>query len=151
MWGIYGAPVWFSEGIAEYMQSAPYSKGTMRFTNMTGNVEKAVMRYQGGQEFRMLPVEQLMTISRQEWAASLESGNASKNYNSANVLMTYFLHLDGAGTGESLAGYLRALRSGTDPREAAATHLLRDRDFPKLAADVREKWRRNGFRLEFDL
>jgi hypothetical protein len=149
MWGIYGAPIWFTEGIAEYMQSAPYSKGTMRFSNMTGNVEKTVMERANGNEFQMLPVEKLMTISRDEWANLLVNGDAAKNYHSANVLMTYFLHLDGSGTGEAVAAYLRDLRAGTDPRQAAATHLLRDRDLPKLAADVREKWRQNGFRLEY--
>lgn len=149
MWGIYGAPIWFSEGIAEYMQSAPYSKGTMRFTNMTGNVEKAVMQNQPVNQFQMLPVEKLMTISREEWASSLEDGGAARNYHSANVLMTYFLHLDGSGTGESVAAYLRDLQAGTDPRQAAATHLLRERDFPALAAEVREKWRQSGFRIEF--
>jgi len=150
MWGVYGAPVWFVEGLAEYMEAAPYSKGTMRFTNMTGSVEKSVMENSSGSEFRMLPVESLMNLSREQWADALENGDAGKNYKSANVLMTYFLHLDGAGNGEPVALYLRALRSGTDPREAAATHLLRGRDFPALSEEVRSKWRQSGFRLEYD-
>jgi hypothetical protein len=150
MCGVYGAPVWFVEGLAEYMESAPYSKGTMRFANMTGYVQKAVMERTGASEFRMAPVEQLMTMSHDEWADALTNGGASKNYQSANVLMTYFLHLDGAGDGEPVALYLRDLRAGTNPKEAAAKHLLRGRSLPSLAEDVRAKWRKSGFRLEFD-
>ncbi len=150
LWSVFGAPTWFTEGLAEYMEAAPYSKGTMRFTNMTGAVEKSVMEYSRDKEFRMLPVERLMTITSQEWANDLTSGNAGRNYRSANVLMTYFLHLDDPGNGEPVANYLRALREGDDPREAAAKHLLRGRDFTALAEDVRAKWRKVGFRLEYD-
>jgi len=150
MWGVYGAPTWFTEGLAEYMEAAPYSKGTMRFTNMTGAVEKSVMEYSRDREFRMVPVEKLMTISSAEWAQALVSGDAGKNYRSANALMTYFLHLDGPGNGEPVARYLGALREGADPREAAAEHLLRGRDFPTLSEEVRSKWRQAGFRLEYE-
>jgi hypothetical protein len=150
MCGVYGAPVWFVEGLAEYISSAPYSKGTMRFSNMTGNVQKSVMQRNNGSEFRMIPVDRLMTMSNAEWAAALTTEGASKNYQSANVLLTYFLHLDGAGDGEPVALYLRELRAGTDANEAAAKHLLRGRTLPALADDVRTKWRKSGFRMEFD-
>jgi len=149
MWGIYGAPVWFVEGLAEDMEAAPYSKGTMRFTNMPGSVEKSVMENGSGNEFRMLPVETLMTISKAQWADALENGDAGKNYKSANVLMTYFLHLDGTGNGEPVALYLRASRTGNGPERSgnpSAAWPGLSRTFRGCARQMAAEWLPLGIR-----
>lgn len=149
-WSILGVPVWFSEGLAEYIQAAPYSKGTMRFTSMPRAVEAQVMERSSESKFQMVPLAQLLTITRDEWATALTTpGGASRNYNSAAVLVTYFLHMDGEGDGMPVAAYLKALSEGAEPAKAMEEHLIRERDPAKMEEVVGDAWRQNGMRVEF--
>ena len=149
-WLVLRVPIWFSEGLAEYFQAAPYSRGSMRLTNMPGNVEKLVMARASGSKFQMVPMSDMLTMTRERWAAALGSGDAGRNYKSAAVFLTYFLHMDGEGDGASVAAYLKALREGVDATEALETHLIRDRDAAAMEEAVGEAWKQNGMRIEFN-
>lgn len=149
-WSVLGVPVWFSEGIAEYMRSAPYSKGKMRLAGMVRAVEAELMENAQDKKFWMVPVEKMMTISHEAWATDLAGKEASRNYKSANALMTYFLHLDGPKNGQPVADFLRALESRAKPEKAVADHLLRGRSYAQLQTEVQEAWRQAGLRIEFE-
>lgn len=149
-WSVLGTPVWFSEGVAEYFQAAPYNRGTMRLTNMPGNVEKQVMKYARDSKFQMVGLDRLLPITRDGWAAALGSGDGGRNYNSACVLMTYFLHMDGEGDGGPVASYLKALQDGVDPAQALNDTLIRDRTPEQMEEAVGEAWKQNGMRIEFN-
>jgi len=143
-------PVWFTEGIAEYVSSARYNKGRYTLNNMAGRVEDAIMTYPVDENyFPMVDLETLMTISNAEWSAALTTGDSTYNYRSANVLMYYFLHLDGEGDGAGVATYLRALDQGVDSATAASKNLLRGRSFAELSEEVHERLRDAGLRIEF--
>ncbi len=143
-------PVWFIEGIAEYVEAARYNKGRYTLNNMAGYVEDSIMAYPvDGSSFPMVPLESLMTMTSAEWSSALTGGGATYNYRSANVLMFYFLHLDGEGDGSGVASFLHALNQGTDSRQAMADHLVRGRDFAALSEEVDEKLRQAGIRIEY--
>ncbi len=143
-------PVWFVEGLAEYVEAARYNKGRYTLKNMAGNVEDSIMAYPvSGNSFPMVPLESLMTMTHSSWSGALLGGGATYNYRSANVLMYYFLHLDGEGDGSGVASYLRALDQGEDSRKAAADQLLRGRDFAALSEEVYEKLRKDGIRIDY--
>lgn len=149
-WSVLGVPVWFSEGIAEYMRCAPYSKGKMRLAGMARAVEADLMKNAKDKKFWMIPVEKLMTISHEAWATELAEREASANYASANALTTFFLHLDGAKNGQPVFDFLRALEARTKPDKAVADHLMRGRSYAQLQTEVQEAWRGAGLRIEFE-
>jgi len=142
-------PVWFIEGIAEYIAAARYNEGRYMLKNMSGSIEDYAFRYLDQREFPMVGLNHLMTMDMAQWAGDLTTGMAARNYPSSGLLMYYFLHLDGEGKGESVAQFLAALGRGEDPEAAASQFLMRDRDFEALEVEVREKLRQAGIRVEF--
>ncbi|MEM1294241.1 MAG: hypothetical protein AAGH89_02680 [Verrucomicrobiota bacterium] len=143
-------PVWFIEGLAEYVSSARYNKGRYTLKNMAGNVEDSIMAYPvDGNSFPMVPIETLMTMDHGTWGAALTGGGATYNYRSSNALMFYFLHLDGEGDGSGVATFLHALNQGVPSRTALAEHLVRGRDFAALSEEVDSKLKQSGIRIEY--
>lgn len=145
-------PVWFKEGLAETVSSQKYDNGTFRLTRMEkGITDQLAKRNQSDREFSMVPLEKLMTMSSQEWAAALSGSGqmAGKNYQSANFLFYYFLKLEGAGDGARLVNYMKALSEGKPEPEASKEVLLEGRSYEDLQTDVAQKWR-NQIKLKFE-
>lgn len=136
-------PTWMSEGFAEFVESQDYSYGRYKLNNMTSNIRDQI-ESRFGKQFRMVPIEKLMTISSREWAAALGSSpqEAGRNYYSANLLLSYFVLLDGNQKGEGIVGYLKAVSEGVPVKKATEDHLLRGRSYEELAVDVQEAWRK---------
>lgn len=141
-------PIWFIEGMADYVEAARYSKGRYSLKNMSGSIEEAVFRYRNEREFPMVGVEKLMTMTPMEWSEGLVSGRAQYNYPSSALLMFYFLHLDEEGDGAPVARYLAALNSGEEPQKALDEHLLRGREYEILEKEVRDQLRQVGIRVD---
>lgn len=111
-------PVWFVEGIAEYMSAVPFDDARFDFRNIhEGLAEHLENEYRvekttkGEYLVDIAPPEQLMAMSHQQWAAAVAAGqNASTNYRSALMLVYYFIHLDGAGDGAPIVAYMHQAR-----------------------------------------
>ncbi|MBU6300641.1 MAG: hypothetical protein KGS60_03740 [Verrucomicrobia bacterium] len=108
-------PVWFVEGIAEYMAAVPFDDARFDFRRMEeglgGYLETAyhvARRKEGSLPLDMVAPEALMAMTHQQWASALsEPGAAALNYRSALLLVYYLIHLDGKGDGSSIVAYLR--------------------------------------------
>jgi len=143
-------PVWMMEGFAEVASSQIYSNGRFRLTDTDRAVKDEVTRRNSsGRDFSMVNIKDLMGISSQQWAMALTDGDASLNYNSANLLLYYFLRIDGDGKGEKLVDYLKARAEGMDGEEASTKILLAGRSYEDLQKDVAEGWRSEGLKLDF--
>ncbi len=143
-------PVWVTEGFAEVTASQIYSNGRFRLTDTDRAVREEVTRYNPStRDYSMLNVKDLMNMSSEQWAMALSDGNASHNYNSANLLLYYFLRIDGEGKGEKLVDYLKALAKGMDAKEAGVEILLAGRSYEELQDDVASGWRSEGLKLSF--
>lgn len=143
-------PVWFIEGLADYVEAMRYNKGKYTLNNMAGRIEEAIMTYPvTDKTFPMVGVEQLLTIDHRTWNAMVGAGQGTMNYRSASVMVFYFMHLDGDGDGRAVAEYMRALAKGENPGEALQKCLIRDRDFAALQEEVYDKVRKAGIRIEF--
>ncbi|MFT5466695.1 MAG: hypothetical protein ACI8UO_001795 [Verrucomicrobiales bacterium] len=111
-------PVWFVEGIAEYMSAVPFDDARFDFRNIHDGLKEHLegeyrvdKTRQGEFLVDIAPPEQLMALSHQEWAAAVSSGsNASANYRSALMLVYYYIHLDGAGDGAPIVAYMHQAR-----------------------------------------
>ncbi len=113
-------PIWFVEGIAEYMAAVPYDDARFNFRGIHDGVrdhlenEYRVNQARGGEFFvDMVSPDALMGLSHQQWSAAVASGrNAALNYRSSMLLVYYFIHLDGKGDGSQMLAYLQQARSG---------------------------------------
>jgi hypothetical protein len=83
-----------------------------------------------------------MAMSRGDWDRELAAQRAYDLYNSAGLLVYWFLHRDGRGDGAGVAAYFDALREGAEEAEAERQHLLRGRTHAQIAAELKAWSRR---------
>ncbi len=143
-------PTWMIEGSADYVALADYERGKFSFSQL----DKALARYvsrrgmQAG-EVNMLKPDYLMALDNKTWNAALANREASINYASAGLLVTYFYRLDGEKDGANMIAFMRAVEGGKDYKEATAEHLLRGRDYAQLEKDVAAALKKEGLMVTF--
>lgn len=136
---IFGAkyllPIWYAEGIAEYVGVTPYNNGNLKFTG----TKKALASYaangrQLGTKFTSPPLKQFMEQPMAEFQSA--SGKEMQfNYGMSMILFYYFAHIDGRGDAARLKRWMRALQNG----ECGTTEydrLLDGRTWKQLEKDV---------------
>lgn len=115
-------PVWFAEGMAEYISAVHFADGEFDFTRIDEGIKTHLSRKYGVEPTGsgaypvdvMLP-EQLMALNDVEWNRAINgSGSAELNYRSAFLLLYFFIHLDGDGNASNLVEYLRTARQDRD-------------------------------------
>ena len=159
-------PTWYTEGSAEYVEMLEYiPSGRFSLGGMRNRLEAYVERcnYWRATPFHMLDLKELMEIESGAWAAALTNPvqvanvtgatQAGQNYGSAGLLTYYFYHLDGKGDAANIIAYLREIEAGgreVDEAALAKKHLLRERTYEQLAADVKKALKRDGVEVEFD-
>lgn len=116
-------PVWFAEGIAEYISAVPFSDGEFDFTRMEQGIKAHLsLKYgihpaptSGSYSVDVIPPEKLMSLSHADWSRALDGGaNAVLNYRSSLLLLYFFIHLDGEGNAANVVDYLRTARMERD-------------------------------------
>lgn len=143
---------WFTEGIAEYTCTTPYSWGYFR-CDPHGNaaIAYATARGEKGKGGRALGTKiqapRLQTFMQLPYHQfSGQAGNS--NYGLGLLLTHYFCHLEGGGRAARLTAYLKALRAN-EPLEKAHAALLGGGSFEKLEADFADAWRKKGVEIVF--
>jgi hypothetical protein len=148
-----GTNGWFSEGIAEYTSSTPYSWGYFRsdphgnavLAYVTGRGEKGKGGRLLGTKIRAPRLEVFMQLPYQHFSGA--AGNF--NYGFGLLLTHYFCHMEGGGRGSRIAAYLKSLRAN-EPLEKAHAALLGGSTFEKLEAEFAAAWRRKGVEIVFE-
>ena len=142
-------PPWLVEGMATWMETLPYSRGTFQVRQHFPRDYLDDRARTMGRPLPVTPVEELMTLSHREWNAHFGQDVPAlrRNYHSALVLTHFFLRMDGDGDGAPMAAYLRAVRGGMPEREARDRFLLRDRSFEELQTEMIRAYGRRGVRL----
>jgi hypothetical protein len=146
-----GSMGWFSEGIAEYIATTPYRAGSF---NVRGNFKDIVEYATGygkddrggralGTKISLPPLKKYMLQSYSSFLS-----NSQLSYGSGLLLTTYFLHLDGDGTGTRLKAFLQALRDKKKGEEALAV-LLDGRSYEQMEQDIIKGWGRKGVTFSF--
>ena len=155
-------PIWFHEGIADYMQAMPYRSGQFLFTNPGAAVTQN-LRDGAGQlwrEFPCLHLETLLHMEHATWNAAVRSDprRSFRNYASAQVAVWYFMHVDGNGDGAHFIAWIHDLKSqfprhqrnwAAKKRELTEKHLLRDRTWAEVESELREAMQAKGQRILF--
>lgn len=141
---IYGAnyrlPIWFAEGIAEYMGITPYKNGKLAFTG----TKKALASYviggpgtnarQLGTHFTSPPLRTFLEQSVEEFQSAM-GDTIQFNYGMSLVMFYYFAHIDGKGDAARLKRWMRALQAG-ECKPTDYARLLDGRTWNELEKDV---------------
>jgi hypothetical protein len=146
-----GALGWFSEGLAEYVATTPYRaksynvRGNQNavFERSTGNGAEGTDGWALGEE---ITLPDLRTFMLQSYESFFAQGNLS--YGGSLLMTNYFFHLDGAGDGQRIKAYLKALQDGKDG-EKSLSLLLDGRTFHALQDDVAKALKRKGIQITF--
>ena len=144
-------PIWFTEGFAEYIGAAPYSQGRYNFVSIDRHLHKYLNKWRFNEDLKRIPImrmEDLMTSTHADWTSRLKRSTPVLEYNSAAILVHFFIHHDGKGDAAHLAAYLDAIRQGVHPAKAGEIHLLRGRTYEQLDKELRLVWKNNKVALE---
>ena len=150
-------PIWFSEGVAEYLAAAHFAPGRYSFKNPTDSIKAHVKKYLGDvakqEKFEIVGLKPLMAMDGRAWAENTRSGvghGPFLKYVSAVLLLHYFCHLDPERNhGEVIRNFVAALRSGQTVSRATVEQLLRGRRLGDIEAEIESFWNSRGLRVEF--
>lgn len=105
-------PLWFSEGLAEYISAVPYQNGRFEFRNAEKGLKQTLeeaYRLERGAPVPMIHAADLLQMKGDAWRGSLEE------YRSSLLMVYYFMHLDQPEKpGAAMAAYLHLLERGKD-------------------------------------
>ncbi len=114
----YDVPIWFAEGMAEYVRLADYKRGRFNFKGVHQNIVPYFVGGPGttgrqlGRHVGSPPLEQMLNLSVRDFQAA--NGDKAQFYYGFSALLTYyFIHLDGKGDGANLKRWMRHLQ-GTE-------------------------------------
>ena len=147
-------PVWYIEGSARYTEILKYDRGRFNLGNIDGLLRTHMQRHGDGKHYTMLDLEELTNLDGRTWGAALTSPTrqAGQNYTSAMLLTYYFYHLDDKGDAAHISDYLKAVQDTRDKAALDAAfkqHLLRERSFEALRADLKKAMHKTGLDLDF--
>ena len=145
------ADIWMVEGFAEYMACAPYRNGRFSLSQQPKSALEYITAYgwkdQGGRalgkNFVMPHLEKLMGMPQQEF---YQNGNT--NYGYGQLLVYYFILLDGEGDAARFKNSIKATQDGKPPEEARKA-LLDGRTYQQLEEDVSAGLRKHGIKVSF--
>jgi len=143
-------PIWFVEGIAEYMSAVPLKDGQFTFrdidrglTDYLANGYRIEKNSKGIYNVDLALPGDLMSLSHRDWNAAVASGNlAGLNYRSAMLLIYYFIHLDGGGHADAstLVAYLQNARGKSNElRSFVAEYNAAVEEYNAKAAAYKDK------------
>jgi len=114
-------PMWAIEGTAEYTESLPYRYGTFRVrAHQTGMREQVDRMRKAGVPIRIESLNGLLRMTQNTWQsqASRSHQDMAELYVGSFLLVYYFNHLDGDGTGRRFQAFMAAVRGDADKRRA---------------------------------
>lgn len=134
-------PIWFAEGIAEYVGLSYDGNGQVRFSGNKTPISKFVSGYgEKGAGGRAIGKQPVVGMSLRDFLSNREnfigSGNdISVGYGVSALLVYYFFHLDGKRDAERIKKYLAVLQNG-GTTEQAHEELLGGRSWEQLEKDI---------------
>lgn len=144
-------PIWFVEGLAEYVCNTPYSNGRFNFAKNKTSISKFVGAYGEDRRGRALgskpaigmSLEQFMTQSQAEF---LQKERTQISYGFSALLIYYFFHLDGKRDAARIKKFITILQNGGS-REKANEALLDGRTWASLEKEVARRMK-SAFKIE---
>lgn len=134
----YDVPIWFAEGIAEYMRLANYQRGRFDLRGVSKNIKGYITGAPGrnlGKSFESPSLESFLGISTPKFQAATGQ-EIQFNYGFSTLLVYYFIHLDGKGDGARLKRWMRDLQESKRARVMVPSNAT-----PEQREEARRKLR----------
>jgi hypothetical protein len=140
-------PVWYREGIADYLASCPYRTGRFSFDAPARAVVDFLRRPDG---LLLPPLRDFLGFGREEFYGANEGlgEEARTHYAGALLLVTHFFHSDGSGDAARIKAYVKALAAGR-PQNVALALLIDGRTPEDLEFEMQTAWQTVGLRVAF--
>ena len=147
-----GAMGWFSEGIAEYVATTPYSWGYYQ-PGTHGNIVKARVTGHGidneggyalGSKITVPPLKSFFLMSYEDFVGK----NARLNYGFSLLLVNFFFHMDSGGKTRRIGDFLLGLHAGKQGEDALKP-LLAGGDYQKLEQEISAAWAKMDVQILF--
>lgn len=116
------APLWLSEGFAEYVAMIPYQNGRFEFRNAERGLKEVMEERYRGQSLRIIHPGTLIDARQDDWEGLIAE------YFASMLLTYYFIHFDRGGQGEALAAYLHLIQQGRQDAESFVTEYNKEVD-----------------------
>ncbi len=135
----YDIPIWFAEGMAEYVRLATYKNGRFSFKGVKKNIIPYIVGGPGtssrqmGRSISAPPLEQVMNQSAREFQAA-RGDDIQFNYGFSTLLAYYFIHLDGKGDGARIKRWMRGLQDTPKATSALVAKVPADASPAEIAA-----------------
>ncbi len=135
----YDVPIWFAEGIAEYVRLANYKRGRFDFSSVHKNVITCFVGGPGtisrqlGRHVGSPPLEQMLNLSVRDFQ-SARGGTIQINYGFSTLLTYYFIHLAGEGGGAKLKRRMRHLQGTRRATAGLSMQIPADASPAEIAA-----------------
>lgn len=138
--GAYHYPIWFTEGIAEYVGLSYDGNGQVRFSGNKTPISKFVSGYgEKGTGGRAIGKQPNVGMSLKDFLSKydgfLGDENTSVGYGISALLVYYFFHLDGKRDAARVKKYLAILQKG-GTLEQAHEELLDGRTWDQLEKEI---------------
>ncbi len=139
----YDVPIWFAEGMAEFVHLAGYKQGRFNFKEIKKNIKPYIVGGPGtesrqlGAKFSSPALKDRLNQTTEEFQAS--SGSETQfNYGFSTLLVYYFVYLDGRGDGARLKRWMRDLQE-TKPAAASLSEMVPVDATPEQLAAVQRR------------
>jgi hypothetical protein len=144
-------PIWLIEGMAMYLESAPYHHGSYAFAE--GNFKVAAgIRRATQNHYWIIDLERLMTMSRAQWHQGFTENPNENNryYQSAYLLTYYFMHLSGQKDASGLRTFIQQMQQAgrQEERIQATKALLEGRSYAQLQQALSRAYATKDFIVE---
>lgn len=133
-------PIWFAEGIAEYVGLSYDGNGQVRFSGNKTPISKFVSGFgEKGAGGRAIGKQPKVGVSLQEFLSNddnfIGNSDVSVGYGVSALLVYYFFHLDGKRDAARIKKYLAVLQKGGS-LEQAHEELLDGRTWAQLEKEI---------------
>ncbi|TLD68463.1 hypothetical protein FEM03_22420 [Phragmitibacter flavus] len=112
-------PMWIIEGSAEYTEMIPYNAGKFLAGAHQRGIKEYVRDFQENRGISFSDATNLaanMTVTHDQWneRSRVSSGGQARLYHASAILVYYFCHLDGDGTGTRFIDYMKSIGKARD-------------------------------------
>jgi hypothetical protein len=148
MWDM---PLWYVEGVAEYMSAAHFATARYDFRNIGLYVRQHINRFilledWGG--YTLPSLEKVTALDMESWQAdNVESGkNSFKKYGASLLLVHWFHHRYGAGKAQEIDAYLNGI---VGQRRFGPPGMVDKKELKEIERAMVGYWKTQGVQIRF--
>ena len=149
-------PIWYIEGVAEYMSAAHFATARFDFRNLARHIRKHIHRFVPADDngaFTLPSIPSVYAMTSKEWNKDnvRSDRDATKKYATSLLLTHWFHHLHGDGKAQEIDAFLKGLAKRQKENEIALKTILADGEtLAGIQQKIANYWSSQGLKLRFE-